>query len=366
MNLKKLYRWVKASSKDWEGTTRHFKASVVAFSQGVVRAKSSQLRTIAGCVGGKADSQRRRLQRFVKSPQPLKLFFTGWTRSVVRQAGMSRVVLIVDETKLRDEWGVMVVGLAYHERCIPLAWAVYRANTAGAYPAEGQVGVILGLLQAVHAGLPVHRPVRVLADRGIGTSLALMRGIHALGWTFLFRVTKQSKIILPEGTAVTFYDQVTQPGDTYQAAGHVFKKRGHVPAQVRVLWAPTAQERWSLVTNDPTLTGWEYAQRMWIEEAFRDLKSQGWQLEAAGLQTPERMAHLWIVLVVAYAWMLFLGYALASQGLLSAPKRRPDGSRVRRWSLFREGWTWFAKTALPLNLLSPPQPSKMERGRGRG
>lgn len=347
MNLKKLYRWVKACSKDWDGTTRHFKASVEVFSQGVVRAKSSHLRTIAGCVGGKADSQRRRLQRFVKGTQPLPRFFQGWTRSVVRQAGVKRVVLIVDETKLRDEWGVMVVGLAYQARCIPLAWAVYRANTAGAYPPEGQVGVILGLLHAVQAGLPGHLPVRVLADRGIGTSPALMRGIQALGWTFLFRVTKQSKLVLSDGTAVTFYDQVTQPGDTYRAAGHVFKKRGHVPAEVRVLWSPTAQARWSLVTNDPTLTGWEYAQRMWIEEAFRDLKSQGWQLEAACLQTPERLAHLWIVLVVAYAWMLFLGAALASQGLLSAAKRRADGSRVRRWSLFREGWNWFSKAGPP-------------------
>lgn len=350
MNLKKLYRWVEEISKEWAGTTRHFKASVVEYSAGVVRAKSSQLRTIAGCVEGKAESQRRRLQRFVKNEQPLAAFFKGWTGSVVRQAGMKQVVLIVDETKLRDEWGVMVVGLAYHERCIPLAWAVYRANCAAGYPPEGQVGMILGLLQHIQAGLPPGTSVRVLADRGIGTSPALMRGIQALGWTFLFRVTKQSKIILPDQTEVTFYDQVTHPGQTYQASGQVFKKRGRIPAHVRVLWSPHAQDRWSLVTNDPTLAGWEYAQRMWIEEAFRDLKSHGWQVEEACLLSPQRMAHLWIFLVVAYAWMLFLGAALLSRGLISAPKRRPDGSVVRRWSLFREGWNYFIRSSPPLRL----------------
>ncbi len=52
-----------------------------------------------------------------------------------------------------------------------------------------------------------------------------MRGIAAMGWTFLFRVTKQSKIVLPDGQAVTFHDQVTAPGQTYQASGLVFKKR---------------------------------------------------------------------------------------------------------------------------------------------
>jgi hypothetical protein len=347
MSPKQLYQWVKRSSKTWKGTTRHFQASVTDFSRGVVVARSSQIRKIAGCVGGNPDSQRRRLQRFVSREQPLDLFFGRWTQSVLQAVQLKRVVLIVDETKLKADWGVMVVGLAYQARCLPLAWAVYRANSCEAYPAEGQVGLILRLLRQVQAGLPPHLPVWVLADRGIGTSPELMRGIMALGWRFLFRVTKQSKILLPDGRAVTFYDQVTQPGESYAASGRVFKQRGRIPAHVRVLWAPAAKERWALVTNDPTLTGGEYAQRMWIEEAFRDLKSHGWQVEAASLETPQRMAHLWIILVVAYTWMLLIGHALLTRGHLSAPKRRPDGSRVRRWSLFREGWTWYLSASPP-------------------
>src|SRR5690606_8742457 len=226
---------------------------------------------------------------FIGRALPLQAFFRGWTRSVIRAASLNPVVLIVDETKLKADWGVMVVGLAFHERCIPLAWEVYRANRRADYPADGQVGLIVRLLQAVQAGLPPGVPVRVLADRGIGTSPALMRAIMAMEWCFLFRVTKQSKVILADGTAVTFYDQVTQAGESYAASGFVFKKRGRIPAHVRVLWGLHANERWALVTNDPDLTGWEYAQRMWIEEAFSDLKSHGWQVEAVCLAAPERM-----------------------------------------------------------------------------
>jgi hypothetical protein len=76
---------------------------------------------------------------------------------------------------------------------------------------------------------------------------------------------------------------------------------------------------------------------MWIEEAFRDLKSYGWQVEQACLDDPQRMAYLWVVLVVAYAWMLLWGTALQATHRTAAPKKRPDGSFVRRWSLFREG-----------------------------
>jgi hypothetical protein len=347
MNQRKLYQWVKQTSKRWTGVTRHFRANVEVFSRGVARAQSSQLRKIAGASGGRADSQRRRLQRFVKQEQPLALFFQHWTGSVYEAVRQAAVVLVVDETKLKGEYGVMVVGLVYEGRCLPLAWRVYRANQREGYPPEGQSRLIIRLLKQVKAGLPAGTRVRVLADRGIGTSPLLMRGIMALGWTFLFRVTKQSKIVLPDGQAVCFYDQVQAPGQVYYQTGLVFKKRGRIPAHVRVVWGEQAQDRWALVTNDPALSGWEYAQRMWIEQAFRDLKSHGWQLEAVVCLDPDRLARLWILLVVAYAWMLLFGAALLAAGATARLKRRPDGSLVRRWSLFREGRQAFLAASPP-------------------
>lgn len=346
--MRKLYQWVKRESKTWDGVSRHFRENVVVFSRGVARGQSSHIRKIAGCSGGKSDSQRRRLQRFVGEQTCVEQFFRGWTGSVVKLLKSQQVVLVVDETKLKAQFGVMVVGVVFEQRCIPLAWRVYRANSHADYPAEGQARMIVRLLKQVRAGLPANTPVRVLADRGIGTSPLLLRGIAALGWTFLVRVTKQSKIVLADGEAVAFYDQVSAPGQTYSACGLVFKKRGRIPAQVRVLWREEAQERWALVTNDPHLTGWEYAQRMWIEEAFRDLKSHGWQLEATYLTDPARMARLWIVLVVAYAWMLLLGQALVAAGGAASLRRRSDGSYVRRWSLFREGWQAFLAASPPI------------------
>lgn len=347
MNQRQLYQWVKAHSKTWTGVTRHFRENVVVFSRGVARAQSSHIRSIAGCVEGNSNSQRRRLQRFVGQPLALEAFFRGWTSSVVKTLKQRQVVLVVDETKLKAAFGVMVVGVVFEGRCIPLAWRVYRANSRADYPAEGQSRMIIRLLKQVRAGLPVGTSVRVLADRGIGTSPLLMRGIAALGWTFLFRVTRQSKLILPDGEAVTFFDQVSQPGQGYCASGLVFKKRGRIPAHVRVLWREDAQERWALVTNDRRLSGWEYAQRMWIEEAFRDLKSHGWQVEQAHLNEPQRMARLWIILVVAYAWMLLLGRAVTVAGQAVPPKRRADGTYVRRWSLFREGRRAFLAVSPP-------------------
>lgn len=346
MNQRKLYQWVRKVNKMWTGFTRHFQENVAVFSRGVAMSRSSQIRKIAGCVAGKVDSQRRRLQRFIQRQIDMEQFFSHWTSSVVRSLKLRKLVLAVDETKLTGRFGVMVVGLVFKGRCVPLAWRVYQANSAAHYPQEGQVRLILNLLQAIEAGLPWPCSVRVLADRGIGTSPDLMRGIMTMGWTFLFRVTKQSKIILPDGREVTFYNQVTAPGESYQASGVVFKKRGQVPGHVRVMWAEGAKERWALVTNDPVLTGWEYAQRMWIEQAFRDLKSHGWHVEQAWLTCPQRMERLWILLVVAYTWLLLWGHALVDAKSSSALKLLPDGSYVRRWSLFQEGWHAFQRFTL--------------------
>jgi len=327
--------------------SRHFRENVVVFSRAVVRAESSQIRKIAGMAEGQADSQRRRLQRFVKQEQDLPNFFKNWTRSVVKAVGERSVVLVVDESKIKAEFGLMAVAQAYESRCIPLAWRMYRANSREDYPAEGQVGMIMALLQQVASGMPKGTKVCVLADRGIGTSPALMRGVMALGWHFLFRVTRQSKMVFNDGQEVTFYNQVTQPGQRYAATGKVFKKRGRIDAHVRVVWGEHAQAPWSLVTNDPSLSGYEYGQRMWIEELFRDLKSHGWDVENTTFTDPQRMAHLWIFLVVAYAWMLLWGAHQLAAGLTAALKRRPNGSYVRRWSLFREGRQAFFALAPP-------------------
>lgn len=334
-----LYKWVEEVSKQWQGVTDHFQENVAVFSRGVVLSASSHIKKISGVVGGNPNSQRRRLQRFLTCKFE-SCWFGEWTATVIEQLPVGEdLILIVDETKIENRFGAMVVGIAVEQRCIPVAWHIYKANDASAYPAEGQVEMILGLLRAVQAGIPAHYRVRVLADRGIGTSPTLMKGIMQLGWYFLFRVTKQSKIVLSSGEAVCFYDQVKQPGDQYAASGLVFKQRGHVPGHVRVLWREGSQEPWALVTNDPTLSGWCYARRNWIEQAFRDLKSHGWNLQQVQLQCPQRLQHLWIVLVVAYTWMLLMG--------IQQERGQTLALRKRRWSLFRQGRMAFLASMHP-------------------
>lgn len=342
MNPSVLYQWSAEIAMQLPSLNSWQVENLALFSYGVVLSESSQQMPIARKVacGEQVASAERRLRRFIANEAlEVRECFVEWTRWIVRCLETEQVVLLVDETKLNDRLGVMVVGLAFEGRCIPLAWRCYRANSEADYPPEGQVEMIGNLLTLVQQGIAANVPVLVLADRGIGTSPKLCQKVAAMGWRYLFRVTKKSKI-LTEGGEYTIYQQV-QVGQTWSASGIVFKKRGRIPAHARAVWSAGYDEPWALVTNDATLTGYEYAQRNWQEQSFRDLKSGGWHWADSAVRCPARMTRLLLVLVVAYAWVLGLGsYAIHWKRARSLT-RRSTGQLRRQWSFFKEGLQLF-------------------------
>ncbi len=344
MNYLLLYQWEQTLTSKLPSLNTWQRANVALFSYGVLLAESCQQDEIARQVscGERVDSTTRRWRRFLdNSAFPLQQFFPEWSRWVMEAVGLKRLTLVVDETKLHDRLGIMVVGLAWENRCLPLAWRTYPANSKAGYPPEGQVGMITKLLQAVKAGLPLEAEVLVLADRGIGTSPDLCRAVAALGWHYLFRVTCQTKIVTQAG-ALTIAQQV-QPGEIWAAQGLVFKQRGRIPAQARALWGAEYDEPWALVTNAARLSGAEYARRNWQEQSFRDLKSGGWQWQASRVRHPDHLARLLVVLVLAYTWMVALGSQAVARGCAQPLPNRAEGNR-RRWrSLFKEGLRFFVE-----------------------
>lgn len=338
-----LYQWIDDLAMNLPCLNSWQVENLALFSLGVIQSESSQQMQIARQVvcGERVSSAERRLRRFIANDNvPVAQFFGEWTRWIMGRLEAERITLLVDETKLADKLAIMMVGVAYEGRCIPLAWWCYEANKAQAYPVEGQVEMITSLLSWIAPGIPEGKAVLLLADRGIGTSPDLCRNVNAMGWGYLFRITKQSKIIT-DNAEFTIYEQVS-PGDTWRAEGLVFKKRGRIPAYARAIWSHEYDEPWALVTNDPILTGYEYAQRNWQEQSFRDLKSGGWQWTCTRLRCPERMTRFLMILVVAYAWVLGVGSYAIHWGYARPLTRRSNGELRRQWSLFKEGLQLFS------------------------
>lgn len=346
MNSKLLYQWEGEIASHLPSLNKWQQRNMAMFSQGVVEAQSCVERQIAAHVtnSGEEKSMERRLQRFIANDKlAVQTWMEEWTRWIMSALERQACVLLVDESKLGNHLSVMMVGLAYEGRCIPLAWRCYQAT-----PNEGQVEVILALLRCVEAGLPVGCIPLVQADRGIGNSPALMRGIVRLGWRFLFRVTKMSKLVTQNGQTYTIYDMVER-GEVWQQSGTIYKKRGHIPVHARVVWHTDFAQPWALVTNDPSLTGSEYAWRYWQEQAFRDLKSRGWQWQRSAVWVPEHATRLLMLLALAYAWILALGTYFIHAGQATPLRLEKHGLLRRRLSVFQEG-------LLRRRLLTMPDP----------
>jgi hypothetical protein len=340
MSQEQLYPWWRQIARFLPCLSKWQALALALFSLGVVVAERCTLSKVAEklLAFGKADSIERRLQRFVSNAGvDLTVCGPWWTRWVISCLDSEAVILLVDETKLADHLGIVMVGLAYRCRCIPLAWRCYAI---GAYPTAGQVQVIAALLDRVQAGLPEGCRPLIQADRGIGTSPDLVREVEARGWSYLFRVQNNTRLLTRQGREHPLHHLI-KPGESWSGHGLVFKKDGwRIDAYVLLHWDIAHREPWCLITNDPDRSAHAYALRNWQEQGFRDLKSGGWQWQRSQVWQPDHADRLVLVLALAYAWTLTQGTLL----FYADPPTRlciTRGSQ-RIYSLFREGLRYVA------------------------
>jgi len=364
MNLEILYQWRNEIATHLPCLNAWQLKHLSEFSLGIIHAESCQQQQVARQVATKerVDSCARRWRRYLNNKRfPLESFFIEWTGWVTTQLNQEKIFILVDETKLADKLGAMVVGIAWENRCIPLAWRCYVANSSEEYPAEGQVKMIEKMLNTIKKGIDEQVEVVVLADRGIGTSPTLCQAVANLGWYYLFRVTCQSKVCTLKGDFTIA--KMVQEGQEWSCEGKVFKQRGRLDAKAIAIWSAGYEQPWALVTNDLALEGFEYANRNWQEQAFRDLKSGGWQWQLSRIRHPDHLERLLVLLTIAYAWCIALGSQAVNQTKIKVRSlQKHSNGKVRRyWSLFKEGIQYFYEvvhresTFFPLEFLPDPR-----------
>lgn len=338
MNPELLYQWRDEVGQHFRELGKWQAIGLALLSFGVIVARHASLSRIAEELAwlGQMESLLKRFKRWISNPRlDMVLACELWMKWVWQQYDAARPILLVDETKLGDWIGVMMVSLAFEQRAIPLVWRCYRANRADAYPQQGQVVLVWQLIARVLAVIPVNcRPV-IQLDRGIAQSEALFRALKQLRVNYLVRLKGYTRFTSRRGHTQLLRDMV-KPGEYVRCHGKIFKREKQVTTQVVLVWECGQDEPWCLATNDPTLSHGLYARRMWQEESFRDLKSGGWQWEASHIRHPDRMERYLLVLALAYAWMLTLGSVV-----LSSPAPIYSQDCLKRYSVFRLGLRCF-------------------------
>jgi hypothetical protein len=331
-----FYQWFDELMKQMSCLSKPQARVQAMFSMGVARARACTLRKVSERLGmfGKPDTVERRLQRFLSNPgldvAACSRQFASWVVSAMGPSKM--VVLLVDETSLKDRLKLMAVSLAYHGRAIPLAWRSYPQTN---WPMR-QVALVKTLVANI--SVPEGTAVLVEADRGIGTSPELIRAVQRMGYYFLFRVQSQVRLVLEDGRRVKFGELIRERGGRFSGPVYAFKKAGWLRCWAVGQWAPEHDEPWLLLTNWPEAQGNDYGLRMWQELAFRDFKSFGWQWERSRVWQPRRADLMWLVMALAYVWVLSMGTLVATHPDLS---RELSRGRQRRHSLFSLGLAYF-------------------------
>jgi hypothetical protein len=345
MNQTLLYQWIELIRTQFTNLNVWQATNLALFSFGVVLAEHCRTSKVAEALAftGKIPSLERRLRRWLANPRlDIETCWRVWIRWVWNSLDSPRAVLLVDETKISDRWGIMMVSLGYERRAIPLVWRCYRANSAHDYPAQGQVLMIWGLLARVLDVLPADsRPV-VQMDRGLGHSSAMIKALENLKVDYLIRVKKNATFTSRRGHQCLLRDLIHR-GEAVTCYGTLFRYRKRVTGTVHLIWEKGQVEPWCLFTNDAGIRGSAYALRMWQEESFRDLKSGGWQWQCTHITSPDHAHRLVFVLALAYAWMLTQG-TLVLHGDAAIQREVFDGQR-NKYSVFRSGLRYFRRMA---------------------
>lgn len=292
-----FYNWFKSVPTTFRHLHKPTQQYLGLLTLGLLRSQTFALTKQALSLSeyGQPATVHKRLKRAVQHPafaQPVN--FSALTRLVLQQLHPLQVVLVIDETTLRDHLRVLMIGLAYRKRCLPLAWMC----SEGKWHAK-QVERIETLLQAIANGLPPECTPVILADRGIGTSPALMRLIQHLGWHFLLRVTDSAKFSTRQ--TWTSLAQLARPNRTRRFTGCLFKKRGRIAdLTLWLVWKTPFPKALCLACNTPTVRPKLYQQRFWIEATFKDWKSRGFHWEDSRLWSARRTSALLLALALAY------------------------------------------------------------------
>jgi hypothetical protein len=314
---------------------------------GIYLSRSVYLSRIAAKMPGEAKllSQVRRLNRLLDNRairvrawyEPIA---RQWLEAQARQA--IQIQLILDGTKIGFGHQLLMVGLAYRRRTIPIAWTWVKQARG-----HSSARIILALLAYVRKLLPKGVAVLLVGDCEFG-SVAVLRQLEAWRWDYVLRQKAGTHVCLANETEwKDFGSHIDKAGQSFWlGASWLTESKIHF-TNLLIHWKIGEKEPWCLATNlpDRQMALKAYARRMWIEEMFGDLKRHGFDLESTMLHNFVRLSRLTLAVALLYVWLISTGTQAIRNGL----RHLVDRKDRRDLSIFQIGWRiierWFVNAS---------------------
>jgi hypothetical protein len=307
---------------------------------GIYKAKSVHLSLIARKLPIRVRklSLERRLRRFTDNGA---IRVRDWYRPIavtLLKAASSggQVHLLIDSTKVSARHQLIMVGIAYQRRALPLTWTWIRTKQG-----HSTVRKQVALLTYVHSLVPEGVQISLAGDSEFG-NVDLLRQLDIWGWDYALRL-KGTRRFMPYGVwrLLRLDRQKPDPGEM-RWLGRVNLTMSNPYVTNLVFYQVRGEETpWYLATNLPGPHGTLqlYRRRMWIEEMFGDMKGHGFDLEATRLGNFLRLSRLALAVCLVYLWLVATGERVVYNNLAN----EIDRTDRRDLSIFRLGWDFIER-----------------------
>lgn len=303
---------------------------------GIVMGKKAQLGAISTEVPHpiKDKSIEKRMRRWVKNKRiAFEFYFMPFAIELLASLAHTPLVLAMDGSPVGRGCMVLMVGVVYHKRVLPLGWVVYKGKKGHA-PAETHLEVLKRVRELIPAGADV-----ILLGDGEYDSVEMLEWVdQETDWGVVARTANDTQVY-SEGEWLMLKELCLAPGDLSSLPHVLFTRKEQGPLHVIGWWSQEYDAPLYLVTNlelAEEACYW-YRKRYRIETLFSDKKSRGFHIHKSHLSDPKRVSRLLMATSLAYIWIVYLGILVIQQGHTDLI----DRSDRRDKSLFRLGLDWL-------------------------
>jgi hypothetical protein len=302
---------------------------------GIVMSRNAQLSVMSSeiPVEAKEKSIEMRMRRWVKDDLDVEAVYMPFARQILEALSHLPLILVMDGSQAGRGCMVLMVGVLYQKRALPIAWLVYKGRK-GHTSAERHIQV----LAKVCPLLPEGSEVVLLGDAEYDTTEMLLWIEKNTAWKYVLRTAPQ--IYVQTSTeSQPLRDYPLQPGHLFSLSQVGFTQAAPVTLNAIGWWGADYKEPIFLITNlEEAYEACRYYRRRFrIETFFSDQKSRGFHIHKSHLSDPVRLSRLLIAACLAYIWMIVQGLHVLAEGMSALIDR---GDRCDK-SLFRMGLDWL-------------------------
>ena len=303
---------------------------------GIVMSKKAQLSEMSSEIptDAKDKSIEMRLRRWVKHDRiDGDMIYMPFARQILNALSEQELVLVMDGSQAGRGCMVLMVGVVYKKRALPIAWLVYKGKK-GHTTAKRHIEV----LEKIKELLPETAKVILLGDAEYDTSEMLLWVQENTQWSYVLRTSPQIYVTTKLGEQA-IGDISLEKNQVFQYLNVGFTQKATLKTNLVGWWSDKYEKPIYLISNltSKYLTCRHYQRRYRIETFFSDQKSRGFNIHKSHLSDPARVSRLLVAACLAYIWMILQGLQVVAENKTGCIDRTERNDK----SVFRLGLDWI-------------------------